>query len=140
MRGEGDVTLVEVEEGGCPVFPFGPAHSIGDELSSPLTRTVQLAYDASREYQIFPFEGEGQKMVMLCGAFHFESPGDYPLLQCLPKVIHIPGEQGRMAQSFSEIVRFIARESAEHLPGTVVFLRRLTELLFILVIRVGITQ
>jgi AraC-like DNA-binding protein len=140
LRVEGEPTPLQVEEGDVLVFPFGHAHSIGDELSSPLTRTVQLAYDASREYQIFPFEGEGQKMVMLCGAFHFESPGDYPLLQCLPKVIHIPGEQGRMAQGFSEIVRFIARESASRQVGTEVVLRRLTELLFIQVIRVWIDQ
>src|SRR5260370_34879899 len=131
MRGEGDVTLVEVEEGDVLVFLFGHAHSIGDELSSPLTRTVQLAYDASREYQIFPFEGEGQKMVMLCGAFHFESPGDYPLLQCLPKVIHIPGEQGRMAQGFSEIVRFIARESAPRQVGTEVLVGRRSDVQFV---------
>ncbi len=137
---EGEPTPLQVEDGDVLVFPFGHAHSIGDECSSPLTRTVQLAYDASREYQIFPFEGEGQKMVMLCGAFHFERPGDSPLLQCLPKVIHIPGEQGRMAQGFSEIVRFMARESTERLPGTEVVLRRLTELLFIQVIRVWIDQ
>jgi AraC-like DNA-binding protein len=140
LRVEGEPTPLQVEEGDVLVFPFGHAHSIGDELSSPLTRTVQLAYDASREYQIFPFEGEGQKMVMLCGAFHFESPADYPLLQCLPKVLHIPGEQGRMAQGFSEIVRFIARESASRQVGTEVVLRRLTELLFIQVIRVWIDQ
>src|SRR6266852_3125500 len=87
---EGESTPLRVEEGDVLVFPFGHAHSICDELSSPLTRTVQLAYDASREYQIFPSAGEGQKMVMLCGAFHFERPGDYPLLRSLPKVIHLP--------------------------------------------------
>ena len=137
---EGEASPLRVESGDVVVFPFGHAHSICDELTSPLTRTVQLDYDTHREYQLFPCEGEGQKMVMLCGAFHFESPGDYPLLQCLPKVIHIPGEQGRMAQGFSEIVRFIARESASRQVGTEVVLRRLTELLFIQVIRVWIDQ
>jgi AraC-like DNA-binding protein len=137
---EGEPAPLRVEDGDVMVFPFGHAHSICDELTSPLTQAVQLDYDAHREYQIFPYEGEGPKMVMLCGAFHFEHPGDYPLLQCLPKVIHIPGEQGRMAQGFSEIVRFIARESASRQAGTEVVLRRLTELLFIQVIRVWIDQ
>ena len=137
---EGEPTPLRIEDGDVVVFPFGHAHSIYDELTSPLTRTVQLDYDAHREYQIFPFESEGQKKVMLCGAFHFEHPGTYPLLQCLPKVIHLPGEQGRMAQGFSEIVRFIARESASRQAGTEVVLRRLTELLFIQMIRVWIDQ
>ena len=94
---EGEATPRRVESGDVLLIPFGHAHSIGNELSSPLTRTVQLAYSAHREYQVFPFEGEEPKMVLLCGAFHFEHPDDYPFLRCLPKVIHIPGEQGRRA-------------------------------------------
>lgn len=137
---EGEAAPLQIESGDVLLLPFGHAHSISDELSSPLTRTVQLAYSAHREYQVFPFEAEGSKMVMLCGAFHFEHPGNYPLLQCLPKVIHIPGEQGRMAQGFAEMVRLLAHESVERLAGREVVLRRLTELLFIQVIRVWIEQ
>ncbi len=137
---EGEATPRLVESGDVVMFPFGHAHSICDERSSPLTRTVQLAYSAHCEYQPFPNAGEGQKMVMLCGAFHFERPSDYPLLQCLPKVIHIPGEQGRMAPGFAETVHLLTRESGEHLLGREALLRRLTELLFIQVIRVWIEQ
>ncbi len=137
---EGEPTPLRVEDGDVMMFPSGHAHSICDELASPLTQAVHLDYDAQREYQVFPCEGEGPKMVMLCGAFHFEHPGNYPLLQCLPKVMHIPGEQGSMAQDFADIVRFIARESAAPRAGTEVMLRRLTEMLFIQVIRVWIEQ
>jgi AraC-like DNA-binding protein len=135
---EGEAMPVRVESGDALLLPFGHAHTISDELLSPLTKAVQLTYSAHREYQVFPFEGEGPKMVMLCGAFHFEHPSDYPFLQSLPKVIHIPGEQGRMAQSFAEMVRMLARESVERLVGREVVLRRLTELLFIQMIRVWI--
>jgi AraC-like DNA-binding protein len=79
-------------------------------------------------------------MVMLCGAFHLEHPKDTPLLHGLPKVIHILAEQGRRAQGFDDLVRFIARESAGRLAGREVMLRRLTEMLFIQVIRVWINQ
>ncbi|GHO90408.1 AraC family transcriptional regulator [Reticulibacter mediterranei] len=137
---EGEAAPRRIGSGDVLLFPFGHAHSIGDEPSSPLTRTVHLAYSAHREYQVLPFEGEGPKMGILCGAFHFEHPNDYPFLQCLPKVIHIPGEQGRMAQSFAELVQMLARESGERLVGREVVLRRLTELLFIQVIRVWIEQ
>ncbi len=137
---EGEPTPLGVEDGDVILFPSGHAHTICDELASPLTQAVHLDYDAQREYQVFPFAGEGPKMVMLCGAFHFEHPGNFPLLQCLPKVIHIPGEQGRMAQGFADIVNFIARESASRQAGTEVVLRRLTELLFIQVIRVWLDQ
>ena len=77
---------------------------------------------------------------MLCGAFHFDYPNDLPLLQRLPKLIHIPGAQGRMDQGLGGIVQLIARESASRQPGTDIMLKRLTELLFIQVIRLWIDE
>jgi transcriptional regulator GlxA family with amidase domain len=45
-----------------------------------------------------------------------------------------------MEQGFADIVRLIARELASHQPGAEAVLRRLTELLFIQVIRLWIDQ
>jgi AraC-like DNA-binding protein len=137
---EGDPTPLRLEGGDVLLFPSGHAHTICDELTTPLTQVRHVFYDAKRELQFFPGEGEGSKMVMLCGAFHLERPNDTPLLHGLPKVIHIPAEQGRRAQGFDDLVRFIARESAERLTGREVMLRRLTEMLFIQMIRVWIDQ
>src|SRR5205807_8881292 len=105
-----------------------------------LNSAVQLGSDARRGYQGVSLEGEGPKIVMLCAAFHFEHPGTSPLLHLLPKVLPIPGEQGRMAQGFADLVRLMVRESASLQPGAQVMLRRLTEMLFIQVIRVWIDQ
>jgi AraC-like DNA-binding protein len=141
LRVEGESTLLRVEDGDVVVFPHGHAHTLCDELPSPLTKAaVHLDYDAHGEYEIFPFEGEGIKAVLLCGAFHFENPGNYPLLQYLPNVIHIPGEQGHMVHGFANIVNLITYESASRQAGAGVMLRRLTEMLFIQVIRVWIEQ
>jgi transcriptional regulator GlxA family with amidase domain len=60
------------------------------------------------------------------------------LLQRLPKLIHVPGAQGQMEQGFAEIVQWIARESASRQLGAEVILNRLTEMLFIQVIRLWI--
>lgn len=69
-----------------------------------------------------------------------EHPGAFPLLYSLPKVIHIPAEQGRTVEGFTEIVQLIAREAATPRLGGEVMLRRLTELLFIHVIRAWAEQ
>jgi AraC-like DNA-binding protein len=55
-------------------------------------------------------------------------------------VIHIPGKQGRMAEGFAEIVDWIGRESISQQSGSEVMLRRLTEMLFIQVVRIWIDQ
>ncbi len=137
---EGDPTPLRVEDGSVLLFPSGHAHSIGDELTSPLTQVVHVDYDAQREYQGFPGASDESQMAVLCGAFHVEHPGAFPLLYGLPKVIHIPAEQGRTVQGFAEIVHLIAREAATPRLGAQVMLRRLTELLFIHVIRVWVEQ
>ncbi len=137
---EGEPTPLRVEDGAVLLFPFGHAHSIGDELTSPLNNVLQVAYSAQSEYQTFPDADEGSKMVVLCGAFRLEHPGAFPLLHSLPQVIHIPAEQGHLAPGFPEIVRLIAREAATPRLGTEVMLRRLTELLFIHIIRIWVEQ
>ncbi|HTK11462.1 MAG TPA: AraC family transcriptional regulator [Ktedonobacteraceae bacterium] len=137
---EGDPTPLRVEEGAVLLFPFGHAHSICDELTSPLTQVLHVDYSAQREYQGFAGASDESKMMVLCGAFHVEHLGAFPLLHSLPKVIHIPAEQGRTVLGFTEIVQLIAREATTPRLGTQVMLRRLTELLFIHVIRVWVEQ
>ncbi len=138
---EGDPTPLRVEDGDVVVFPHGHAHTICDELASPLTQgAVHLDYDAHGKYEIFPFEGEGPKTALFCGAFQFENPGAHPLLQSLPNVLHIPGEQGRMVQGFANIVSLIAYEATSQQAGAMAMLRHLTEMLFIQAIRIWTEQ
>jgi len=140
LQVEGVAEPVRVEDGDVLLFPTGHPHSLYDDRMSPLTRLVHLDYNPQRGHQVVNSEGEGPKLLMLCGAFHFEYPNDFSLLHRLPKLIHIRGIQGRMEQGFADIVRIIARESASQQAGTEVVLRRLTELLFIQVIRLWIDQ
>src|SRR3954466_5501184 len=137
---EGDPTPLRIEDGGVLLFPFGHAHSICDETTSPLSQVLHVAYSAQSKYRTSLDAGEESHMVVLCGAFRLEHPQAFPLLRSLPNVIHIPTEQGQMAPGFTEITRLIAREAAAPRLGTDVMLRRLTELLFIHVIRIWVEQ
>src|SRR3989442_12696726 len=49
---EGEPEPLRVEDGDVIVFPAGHAHSICDELASPLTHAVYLDYDAHRGYDV----------------------------------------------------------------------------------------
>ncbi len=137
---EGDPTPLRIEDGAVLLFPFGHAHSMCDKPTSPLIKVLHVNYDPQKQYQGFPDTFEGAKKAVLCGAFRLEHPGSFPLLHSLPKVIHIPAEQGHAVQGFTEIVQLIAREASAPRLGTEVTLRRLTELLFIQIIRVWVEQ
>lgn len=140
LQVEDEQEPIRVEDGDVVLFPTGHPHSLYDDPTSPLTRLVHLDYNPQRGYQVVYRDGEGIKPLLLCGAFHFEYPHNFPWLHRLPKLIHIPGGQGRLEPGFADIVRLIARESAFQQPGTEVMLKRLTELLFIQVIRLWIDQ
>ena len=137
---EGEQEPVRIDDGGVLLFPFGHAHSICDDLTSPLNQVLHVAYSAQSEYRGSPHAGEGAEMTVLCGAFRLEHPKAFPLLHSLPNVIHVPAQQGQIAPGFSQIVDMIAREAAAPRLGTEVMLRRLTELLFIHVIRIWVEQ
>lgn len=137
---EGEAVPIRVEDGDVLLFPTGHAHSLYDDPASPLTRLVHLDYNPQRGHHVVNQDGEGIKPLLLCGAFHFEYPHNFPLLHRLPELIHIRGSQGRLEQGFADLMRLIVRESASQQPGAQVMLRRLTELLFIQVIRLWIDQ
>jgi AraC-like DNA-binding protein len=101
---------------------------------------VQLDYSPQRRHHIVDLPDEDAKLLLLCGAFHFAYPQDFPLLHALPNLIHVSGIDGQVEPGLTAIVALIARESATARPGTDVMLRRLTELLFIQVIRLWIDQ
>lgn len=137
---EGESMPLRVEDGGVLLFPFGHAHSIRDAPASPLLRVLQVAYDAQASYQGFPPPDEIGKKAVLCGAYRLDHPGAFPLLYSLPKVIYIPAEQVHAAPGFTEIVQLIAHEAATPRLGGDMMLRRLTELLFMHIIRVWVDE
>jgi AraC-like DNA-binding protein len=137
---EGEAEPIRIEDGDVVLFPTGQPHSLYDAPTSPRTRLVHLDYNPQRGYQVVFREGTGPKPLLLCGAFHFDYPHNFPLLHRLPNLIHVRGTQGRVEEGFADIVRMIARESATQRHGADVMLNRLTELLFIQVIRLWIDQ
>src|SRR5690349_21841892 len=127
---EGEPELIRVGDGDVVLFPTGHPHSLYDNPTSHQTRLVHLDYNPQRGIQVVYGEGAEPRPLLLCGAFHFEYPGNFPLLQRLPTLIHIPGVQGKLEEGFADIVRLIARESGSRQAGAEVMLNRLTELLF----------
>jgi AraC-like DNA-binding protein len=140
LQVEGETRPIHLEDGDLVLFPTGHPHTLCDHPSSPLTRLVQLDYHPQRGHHVVNHSGDGSPLLLLCGAFHFNYPNDFPLLQRLPKLIHIRGTQGRMDEVFADLLNIIARESVSQQPAAEVMLRRLTELLFIQVIRLWIAQ
>jgi AraC-like DNA-binding protein len=72
------------------------------------------------------------KLVSGCLIFH--RCGSSPLLGALPPVIHVRG-QGNSTAWLADTLRLIAREAAEHLPGSQTVINRLAYILFVQAVR-----
>jgi len=140
LQVDGEAAPMRVGDGDILLFPTGHPHALFDDPQSPLTRLVQLDYNAHRGHQIVDYTGEEAPLLLLCGAFHVAYPQLFPLRQRLPKLIHITGVDGQVEPSVADLVQLLARESASQRPGQTVMLNRLTELLFIQVLRLWIDQ
>ncbi len=79
LQVEGEAEPIRVEDGDVVLFPTGHPHSLYDDPTSPLTRLVHLDYNPQRGHQVVYPEDEGPKLLMLCGAFHFDYPNHFPL-------------------------------------------------------------
>jgi AraC-like DNA-binding protein len=77
------------------------------------------------------------KLVSGCLIFH--RCGASPLLGALPSVIHVRG-QGTSTAWLTDTLRLIAREAAEHLPGSQTVINRLAYILFVQAVRAHVAS
>jgi len=77
---------------------------------------------------------------LICGYFEFDSPQANPILDAMPDVVHIRNEDPARTSMLDSILRFITQETENAQPGADVIIDRLSEVLFIHVIRAYIQQ
>jgi len=108
-----DIRVILERSGTRPWVP-------GERAEAPIALTVQ---------------GNGPATRIISSVVHFERPGDNPLLRELPRYIHLKAEQTRAAPLLRSILQYITAEIAVTQPGYATIAIRLSELLFIQVIR-----
>lgn len=121
-----------VEAGDVIVFPHGDAH-----IMSSAPDLVPAPYDGAAPLPRFPFavslgESQNEPTQLVCGFLACDLRPFNPLLAALPRVMHMRAKEGGWLQRFSEQVAEEARSGGS---GTSVILTRLSELMFIEVVR-----
>lgn len=116
------------------VFPQGDPHVVS---SAPALRGEQQGVDQFRRppgttlpLQV-KLEGDGQRTLLVCGFIGCDARPFNPLLAALPRVLHIPTQESWI----EHLVRVAVAESQSRTPGSEGMLARLSEMLFIAVVR-----
>lgn len=134
-----DSNTIILNKGDIVAFPSGGAHWISDHQDSPkMPSRFVLDKILSGES---PFETQSEpcqeiiKNTLMCGSFSYETKMKHPFIRDLPCFIHIKAEQNNEQRWMSELVATLSRESRSPSPGSSLMLDRLTEVLFIQIIR-----
>jgi AraC-like DNA-binding protein len=126
-----------LEAGDVVLLPHGHAHALADD---PGTRAEPLLELIARHttgpgHCPLTFGGDGERVTLICGYFTFSSSDVHPLLSVLPPLIIVHGEGGRARSWLESTLDLIADESVHDRPGGETLINRLTEALFIQVLR-----
>jgi AraC family transcriptional activator of mtrCDE len=117
---------ISLRAGDLIVFPRDARHVISDkpELEGDVERGVVRGGDSS-----------GPSTSLICGYFEFGNLQRNPILDALPDAIHIRAEEAGNATWLNSLMRFLIEETEAATDGSAVVIDRLSDVLFVHVIR-----
>jgi hypothetical protein len=86
----------------------------------------------------YQFGGDAPEATLICGAFHFRSPVEHPVVAMLPLVLRLPAGAAPHALATAALIRELAVEAGEGRLGGDLMVRRLRDVLFIQLLRAGL--
>ncbi len=129
---------IHMSMGDIVAFPTGGAHWISNTPESEKQasdKIVSQIIDGDNPF----FDANSSittKQTLLCGAFEYNSAISHPFLRDLPCFIHIKTSESQELTWLKELVKVLYRESKFPSPGSSVIIDRLTEVLFIQILRI----
>jgi AraC-like DNA-binding protein len=140
---------VHLREGDVLMFPQGDSHvmSSGPLLRAPPAdksfffspRPPQLPFSISlegKEVTTARLDGGGQERATIaCGFLGLDARPFNPLLEALPRVLHVPGEALGPDSWVRAFFKSVVTESNRKRPGGEAVLERMSEMLFVEVLR-----
>lgn len=115
------------------VLPHGTKHQISDRPESSCLNgqdTVKRIISGDN-----PFVGNRENFNILCGYFEFAHDQQLPFIDSLPEVIHLTQEHRNKLCRLDTVMTLIVNEASMEQPGKSAIVDRVTEVLFIQVVR-----
>ena len=143
IRVEGIDIPLYLSTGDLLVIPHGASHVISDTKDGEaldVDKVIEQTGYAGRGALAFG-GGDGELACKLfCGHFEFEDGAVHPVLDALPNYIHIPNTQTMNASWLEAVMRFVSMEVFGEQPGSEAIVHRLSEIIFIQVIRAFVEE
>ncbi|TCV71013.1 AraC family transcriptional regulator [Neorhizobium sp. R1-B] len=125
-----------LETGDVVVFPFGTGHQLGAGADGSLINpTRELPPKPWRQIPVIRHGGDGQGVRLLCGYLQCDALGFAPLKRALPKLIHVRTRGANDGDWLRATIRQMVDEVDSPRAGGISMLPRLTEIIFIEILR-----
>jgi AraC-like DNA-binding protein len=112
-----------------------------DPATAPMAlQELMACHLPSKGHAPLTYGGGGEGVTLICGYVVFEPGTAHPLLSVLPQVVHVRGEAGRARSWLESTLDLVAEEAVSDRPGAETLINRLTEAMFIQVVRAHLEQ
>jgi AraC-like DNA-binding protein len=126
---EGEQSVVRLAPGDLVILPRGDGHVVRDAPRSPVRWLDSILADTPPVDGRLQHGGGGVASELLCGGFAVDLLMAQPLLEALPRLVHLRGSEGRAPEWLAGLMRMISTEVAANRPGTEAVVTRLTDAL-----------
>ncbi len=130
---------VALAGGELVVVPHGTGHTLTDSLTTKARPLAAAGRPGDGGCVVMRGGGRGAETQFVCGSFRLERREAHPLVELLPPLIHLRPAETPAAEWLEATLRFIAWETREAKPGTETIVSRLTDVLFVQVLRAWVT-
>jgi AraC-like DNA-binding protein len=130
---------VQLLPGDCVLLLHGKQHSLTGTAGGHAVPYSELsaAYEPGPD-GVMDLGGEGAPVRVICGKFRYTGDSPHPVLSALPDVIHVPGAPAD--PELQSVVRLLAAETGGTRPGARAVATRLTDVLFVQMLRAWLAQ
>ena len=138
---DGEGQPIALSSGDLVLLPRGPRHWIRDEPSSP-ARWLEDILDAT------PMDGDGrlryggngETTELVCGGFTLEGETVDPVLQALPRVVHVSGVKGKPVPWVAATLGLVSAVTSSQAAGAEAVLARLAETMVLQGLRTALSE
>lgn len=128
-------------EGDAVLLPYGDSHRLaGREVARPVQVGHLLPRPPWNDILVVEHGGSGANTSIICGFLQCDELLFHPILRHLPVLLHVRPDAGSADNWLAGTIRHTAREASKPMPGSRCMLPRLTELMFVEILRKHIQE
>jgi AraC family transcriptional regulator, activator of mtrCDE len=134
---------VELGPGDLALIPRGRSHQLSDAPGRPGADLETVLAESGYQGNGVLVVGEGDASAttqLICGHFDFRSGADHPLLRVLPEYLVVTASMRAREPWLDEVLRLVARKMFSDDIGSPASVTRLSEIVFIELLRLGVAQ